>query len=49
LPLHEFPLLRSLAPALAAYDGATELERGLDILLSGLRRQLPPTTPPTTG
>ena len=34
LPLAEFPLLRSLAPALAAYDGATELERGLDILLT---------------
>ena len=30
------PILRSLAPDLARYDGATELERGLDILLSGL-------------
>ncbi|MFI1917262.1 TetR/AcrR family transcriptional regulator C-terminal domain-containing protein [Nocardia sp. NPDC020380] len=36
LPIGEFPLLRSLAPNLATYDGATELERGLDILLSGL-------------
>jgi AcrR family transcriptional regulator len=36
LPITEFPVLRSLAPALAAYDGATELERGLDILLTGL-------------
>nr|WP_040794109.1 TetR/AcrR family transcriptional regulator C-terminal domain-containing protein [Nocardia higoensis] len=36
LPIGEFPLLRGLAPALAAYDGAAELERGLDILLSGL-------------
>jgi AcrR family transcriptional regulator len=43
LPLQEFPLLRSLAPTLAAYDGATELERGLDILLSGLEAQLPPS------
>jgi AcrR family transcriptional regulator len=36
LPLAEFPLLRSLATDLANYDGAAELERGLDILLSGL-------------
>ena len=36
LPVGEFPLLRSLAPDLASYDGAAELERGLDILLSGL-------------
>ncbi len=42
LPLKEFPLLRGLAGALASYDGAAELERGLDILLSGLRVQLTP-------
>ena len=42
LPLTEFPLLRSLAPALAAYDGEAELERGLDILLTGLATTLPP-------
>jgi AcrR family transcriptional regulator len=36
LPLGEFPLLRGLAHALACYDGAAELERGLDILLTGL-------------
>lgn len=36
LPIKQFPLLRSLAPALARYDGAAELERGLDILLAGL-------------
>lgn len=47
LPLREFPLLRSLAPVLAAYDGANELERGLDILLTGLQAQLPPTKPPS--
>jgi AcrR family transcriptional regulator len=40
LPITEFPLLRSLAPVLAAYDGAAELERGLDILLTGLRTTL---------
>lgn len=42
LPIREFPLLRGLAPTLAGYDGATELERGLDILLAGLQAQLPP-------
>ena len=41
LPIGEFPLLRSLAPVLAAYDGAAELERGLDILLTGLATTLP--------
>lgn len=40
LPVHDFPLLRSLAPTLAHYDGAAELERGLDTLLTGLRTQL---------
>lgn len=48
LPLKEFPVLRSLAPALAAYDGATQLERGLDILLTGLSSILP-TTGTTTS
>ena len=48
LPLQEFPLLRSLASALASYDGAAELERGLDILLTGLHAiylPVPPATP----
>jgi|SRR5579859_2631627 len=44
LPIGEFPLLRSLAPALAAYDGAAELERGLDILLTGLTTTMTPQT-----
>ena len=44
LPIGEFPLLRSLAPVLAAYDGAAELERGLDILLTGLAATLTPQT-----
>src|ERR1700677_4191704 len=50
LPISEFPLLRGLAPALAAYNGAAELERGLDILLTGLTTPLPPPsdTPPPT-
>src|SRR5580698_1447860 len=42
LPPREFPLLRSLAHALACYDGAAELERGLDILLTGLATTLTP-------
>jgi AcrR family transcriptional regulator len=44
LPIGEFPLLRSLAPVLAAYHGAVELERGLDILLTGLTATLTPQT-----
>ena len=43
LPLGEFPLLRSLAHTLVCYDGATELERGLDILLTGLASTLSPS------
>jgi AcrR family transcriptional regulator len=35
LPITEFPRLRALAAALASYDGATELDRGLDLLLTG--------------
>src|ERR1700728_1837559 len=42
LPIGEFPLLRGLASALAAYDGAAELERGLQILLNGLAGTLSP-------
>ena len=53
LPIGEFPLLRSLAPVLAAYDGVAELERGLDILLTGLAATLPPPDtarrPPSAG
>jgi len=46
LPIRDFPRLRGLAPVLAAYDGAAELERGLDILLTGLDAQLHPAGPP---
>ncbi|MFG1791804.1 TetR/AcrR family transcriptional regulator C-terminal domain-containing protein [Nocardia sp. NPDC049149] len=41
LPIGEFPMLRSLASELADYDGVEELERGLDILLTGLAGALP--------
>ncbi len=40
LRISEFPHLRALAPTWAGYDGLTELDRGLDILLSGLAAQL---------
>jgi hypothetical protein len=42
LPIREFPVLRSLARVLATYDGAAELERGLDMLLTGLTTTLTP-------
>ena len=40
LPLTQFPRLRSLATALATYDGAAELDEGLTIVLAGLHSQL---------
>ena len=43
LPIGDFPLLRSLASALASYNGAAELDHGLDILLAGLTTTLTPT------
>jgi AcrR family transcriptional regulator len=46
LPIGEFPLLRGLASNLADYDGALELERGLDILLTGLTTTMSLTAPP---
>ena len=42
LPAQEFPHVRSLADALlAGYDGAAELDRGMTILLEGLRAEQP--------
>ena len=41
LTITEFPQVRSLAAALAFYDGAAELDRGLDLLLPGLASALP--------
>lgn len=40
LPITQFPRLRSLAPVIAAYDGAAELDEGLNIVIAGLRSQL---------
>ncbi len=39
-PIGEFPQLRAVASALASYDGAAELDRGLDLLLAGLAATL---------
>ena len=36
LVVTEFPQVRALASMLASYDGAAELERGLDLILGGL-------------
>lgn len=44
LPPTQFPLVRALASELAHYNGAAELDRGLDILLASFE---PP--PPTGG
>ncbi len=40
LAITEFPQLRALAPALASYDGAAELDRFLDMLLPGMTAAL---------
>jgi tetracycline repressor-like protein len=40
LSITEFPRLRAAASALASYDGAAELDRGLDLLLTGLTATL---------
>jgi hypothetical protein len=42
LTVTEFPHVRALASALANYDGAAELERGLDLLLLGLTATVTP-------
>ncbi|HEX7429891.1 MAG TPA: TetR/AcrR family transcriptional regulator C-terminal domain-containing protein [Mycobacterium sp.] len=40
LVVTEFPQVRALASVLASYDGAAELDRGLDLLLFGLAATL---------
>jgi AcrR family transcriptional regulator len=40
LPPREFQHLRELAPLLADYDGAEELDQGISILLTGLAERL---------
>lgn len=42
LTITEFPQVRALASALASYDGAAELDRGLDLLFIGLAATVPP-------
>lgn len=48
LPIREFPRIRELASVLSRYDGAEELERRLDIMISGLQVELRPTNPAIT-
>lgn len=40
LAVTEFPQVRAVASALASYDGAAELDRGLDVLFIGLKATL---------
>lgn len=41
LSIKEFPRLRALASELAGYDGALELEQGVDMIIAGLRVDRP--------
>lgn len=45
LTITEFPHVRAVASALGSYDGAAELDRGLDLLFIGLAATLPPIKP----
>lgn len=45
LPPRQFPILRSLASDLAAYDGERELDSGLDLLLAGITAVHPHNAP----
>jgi AcrR family transcriptional regulator len=47
LTITEFPRVRALASALGCYDGAAELDRGLDLLLIGLTATLTPPDGPS--
>jgi AcrR family transcriptional regulator len=49
LAVTEFPQVRALASALASYDGAAELDRGLDLLLLGLTATLTPSNGPSSS
>jgi hypothetical protein len=40
LAITDFPRLGALAPALASYDGAAELDRFLDLLFPGITATL---------
>ncbi len=46
LPTGQFPVIRQLAAELSHYDGAVELELGLDMLMIGLQAQLNPKPKP---
>ncbi len=46
LPTGQFPVIRQLAAELSHYNGAVELELGLDMLMIGLQAQLNPKPKP---
>ncbi|HET9649133.1 MAG TPA: TetR/AcrR family transcriptional regulator C-terminal domain-containing protein [Microlunatus sp.] len=48
LPRREFPKLRSLATALADYDGGAGLDLSLDVFFAGLDRYFPSSAPGRT-
>ncbi len=48
LSITEFPNVRALATALAYYDGAAELDRGLDLLLTGFTAEQAERAPLST-
>jgi AcrR family transcriptional regulator len=52
LPRREFPQLRALAPELASYDGATHLQQGVELMITGLQSHFQkhaPAPPPETA
>jgi len=49
LPVTEFPQVRALASDLATFEGGAELDRGLDLLLSGLAATLAPLDGPQSA
>ncbi|GAA4960909.1 TetR/AcrR family transcriptional regulator C-terminal domain-containing protein [Kineococcus glutinatus] len=40
LPLRQFPVVRSLASEIGRYDGAAQLDRGLDVLLTSFAKAI---------
>jgi AcrR family transcriptional regulator len=49
LPLSDFPQLRALAPELDRYDGAGLLERGVDLMITGLQAHFRPPPPASSN
>lgn len=45
LPLSQFSQLRTLGPELERYDGAMDLEQGVDMMITGLQTHFRPVSP----